>query len=87
MQAVPMGRQEFKVEVHWDPEASVWYVSDSDVPGLATGADTIEELLRKLEVLIPELLELNGSAGSPTDNVPFALIARGSAPSRRAANG
>ena len=36
-------------------------VADSDeVPGLVTGADTLEQLIEKLRVLVPEMLEANG---------------------------
>jgi predicted RNase H-like HicB family nuclease len=49
----------YTVNCRWDEEARVWYVADSNVPGLATGADTLDELLGKLQTLIPELLELN----------------------------
>ena len=31
-----------------------------DVPGLATEADTLEQLIEKLKIMIPELLEANG---------------------------
>lgn len=47
------------VEAIWDEEASYWVAESDDVPGLATGAATLEELLSKLRVMIPELLELN----------------------------
>jgi len=47
----------YHVKAEWDSEASVWVASSDDVPGLATGADTLVE---KLKVVIPELLEENG---------------------------
>lgn len=47
------------VRADYDPESRSWYVFDSDVPGLATGADTLEELEAKLPDMIIELLELN----------------------------
>ncbi len=47
------------IRADYDPEAKSWYVFDSDVPGLATGADTLEELEAKLPDMIVELLELN----------------------------
>lgn len=47
------------VRADYDPESKSWYVFDSDVPGLATGADTLEELEAKLPAMITELLELN----------------------------
>jgi predicted RNase H-like HicB family nuclease len=48
------------VTAAWDPEAGVWYVEDSNVPGLSTGADTLDELVEKLKVVVPELLAENG---------------------------
>ena len=50
---------EWIVRADYDPEAKSWYVFDSDVPGLATGADTLEELEAKLPGMIIELLDLN----------------------------
>lgn len=44
----------------WDDEAKVWTATSEDVPGLATEAATPEDLLRKLRVMVPELLEING---------------------------
>jgi predicted RNase H-like HicB family nuclease len=38
----------------------VWVATSDDVPGLATGADTLDALVDKLKVVIPELLEANG---------------------------
>ena len=49
----------FTVHAEWDHEAEVWFVADSDVPGLAAEATTTEALLEKLRVLVPELVELN----------------------------
>jgi predicted RNase H-like HicB family nuclease len=47
------------VRADYDSESKSWYVFDSDVPGLATGADTLEALEAKLPGMIVELLELN----------------------------
>jgi predicted RNase H-like HicB family nuclease len=55
-------------------EAQVWVATSDDVPGLVTEADTLEQLTRKLELMVPELLELNGSP--MTDEIPFELLAR-----------
>lgn len=65
----------FTVTCQWDPEARVWYVSESDVPGLVTEAATVEEMNAKLRHMIPELLELNDGC-EPCREVPFELIAR-----------
>jgi predicted RNase H-like HicB family nuclease len=66
----------YRVHCIWDGEAAVWVASSDDVPGLATGAETLDELVDKLKVVIPELLEANGllAAGEPGD-IPFAIIA------------
>lgn len=61
----------FFVKAEWDGDAAVWYVSNTDVPGLAAEADTPEELLKLLNTLIPELIELNGFDGEP---VPYSLM-------------
>lgn len=62
------------VRADWDAEAECWYATSDDVPGLATGADTIEELIERLKTIIPELLQLNGMDSS--DHVSFELLAR-----------
>ena len=49
------------VRATWDDEAAVWVATSEDVVGLITEADTLELLTAKLKVMIPELLELNGS--------------------------
>jgi len=54
-----------KVRAFWDGEAGVWVAESEDVPGLATEAPTLEELLAKLAVVVPELLEENGVRVEP----------------------
>jgi predicted RNase H-like HicB family nuclease len=71
-----MPERTYSVHCTWDPEAAVWVADSDDVPGLATGADTLDALVEKLKVVIPELLEANGLL--PTDHlgdIPFAIIA------------
>ena len=50
------------VRAVWDDEAKVWVATSDDVPGLVTEAETTEQLIEKLKVMIPELLEENGHA-------------------------
>jgi predicted RNase H-like HicB family nuclease len=45
------------VRIAWDDEARVWYVEESDIPGLATEADTLEELRKKVPLIIQDLLQ------------------------------
>jgi predicted RNase H-like HicB family nuclease len=67
--------REFKVTAAWDPEASVWVAQSDDVPGLVTEADTVEQLLVKLRVMVPELLEANGVLPADVTDVPIRLVA------------
>jgi len=61
----------FFLRAEWDQEASVWVATSDDVPGLVTEEATIEGLIDKLKVIIPELLEANGVR---TDQeVPFEV--------------
>lgn len=70
-----MQTKTYSVNCQWDPEARVWYVAESDVPGLVTEAPTLEEMEAKLMRMIPELLELNEGLERPVA-VPFELVAR-----------
>jgi predicted RNase H-like HicB family nuclease len=62
------------VHAEWDQDAQVWVASSDDVPGLATEESTIEGLIEKLKVMIPELLEANGE--SIDAQVPFEILTR-----------
>lgn len=48
------------ITAEWDSEAGVWVAESDDVPGLATGAETLESLIEKLRIAVPELLEEYG---------------------------
>ena len=65
----------YHVTAEWDDDAQVWVASSEDVPGLATGADTFEDLVEKLKIVIPELLVENGLLPIGTDSVPFEIKA------------
>ena len=67
----------YTVNAIWDDEAKVWVAESDDVPGLATGADTLEALIEKLRVVIPELLEANGvlTTQEAGEELPFTINA------------
>ena len=67
--------REFKVTAYWDAEASVWVAESADVPGLVTEAHTVEQLVAKLRVMVPELLEANGVIGADVEDVSIRLVA------------
>ena len=71
-----MQTKQITVNAEWDPEAKVWVATSDDVPGLVTEAETVEALTEKLSVMIPELLEANGTlVGGAVREVPINLIA------------
>ena len=50
-----------EVEARWDSEAGVWVAESDNVPGLVAEAESMNALVEKVRVLLPELLELNGA--------------------------
>ena len=48
------------VHARWDDEAKVWVATSTDISGLVTEADSMDALVKKLQVIIPELLDANG---------------------------
>ncbi len=67
--------REIKIKAMWDAEAEVWIAVSDDVPGLATEAETSVQLVRKLRILIPELLEANGLLSElGQEEIPFHLL-------------
>lgn len=50
---------ELKVHLAFDAEASVWYIAESDIPGLSLEADDPHELVRRISECAGELIELN----------------------------
>ncbi|MDR7037570.1 hypothetical protein J2X36_002317 [Methylobacterium sp. BE186] len=47
------------VTVRYDPEEPVWYVHDSEVPGLHAEAQTLDALVGVIGDLVPDLAAVN----------------------------
>lgn len=60
------------VRCAWDDEASVWYVRESDIPGLVTEADTLELLRQKLPGMIQDLLDVETATDLEVDVIAYA---------------
>ncbi|MCK7477227.1 MAG: DUF1902 domain-containing protein [Candidatus Moduliflexus flocculans] len=60
-----------EIVAEWDVEAGVWVATSDDIPGLVTEAETMEVLLARLRIMIPELLALNGM--TQQGDIPFRL--------------
>jgi hypothetical protein len=61
-----------KINAKWDNEASVWVATSDDVIGLAIEASTMDALIERLKLIIPELIELNHQDMAGNE-LPFAL--------------
>ena len=72
--AVYMGKL-YTIKAFWDDAANVWVAEGVDVPGLVTEAATIEQLMTKLAVMVPEMLEANGVLPAGHGDVHFELTA------------
>jgi hypothetical protein len=67
----------FRVRTAFDSEASVWYVVESNVPGLVTEAEAPEKLFQKVIEMIPDLLRLNHfEIDANLVEVPIEFIAK-----------
>jgi len=69
-----MAQKPLFVRAEWDEEANVWVATSDDVPGLATEGETLEGLVEKLRIMIPELLDANGY--DQEHEVPFEILTR-----------
>lgn len=50
---------QLKVHIAFDEEVNVWYIAESDIPGLRLEADDPMELVRRVSESVAELVELN----------------------------
>lgn len=63
----------YVIRAEWDDEARVWVATSEEILGLATEADSIEELVAKLGTMLPELLKENGQIQGD-DGLPEVLF-------------
>ena len=49
-----------RVLFHWDSEAKVWTATSEDVPGLVLESSSFDNLVSRVRLAIPELIDLNG---------------------------
>ena len=52
---------EYDIIFSWDDEASVWIAESNDLPGLILESNSFDELVEKVKIAVPELLELTGT--------------------------
>jgi predicted RNase H-like HicB family nuclease len=66
-------RRVYSIQARWDSEGGVWVAESEDVPGLVAEAESPNALAKKLRILIPELLELNGELEPGSGPVEFVV--------------
>ena len=54
---------EITVRAARDPDARVWYVAESSLPGLNVEAESFDALIEQVRCAIQDLLEARGGAG------------------------
>ncbi len=52
-------QEPYSAAIRWDEEAGVWYVSETNFPGLVAEAETQHGLVEKIRLLVPELHDAN----------------------------
>jgi len=75
MQEENMINRPLFIMTEWDEEARVWVATSDDVPGLVTEESTVEALIEKLIIMVPELLELNGQ-DEQNKELAFEMLSR-----------
>ena len=73
-----MEQETYFATASWDEEAGVWYISETNFPGLVAEAGTQQELIGKIHRLVPELYEANRHLmnGVFRKDIPIQVTAR-----------
>ena len=50
---------EYTVNITWDEETDVWIAISNDIPGLVLESGSYDDLIDRLKIAIPEILEAN----------------------------
>lgn len=68
-------QRSYTIYAKWDDEAQVWFVDQTDIPGLVTEAPTPEQFIEHVKELALDLIEMNDSV---SNDVPVELLWSGS---------
>jgi hypothetical protein len=50
---------EYQIELLWDNEAGVWVATNDEIP-IALNSPSMDELIERVRLAVPEMLEMNG---------------------------
>lgn len=64
----------YKIDLLWDNDASVWVATsrDEDISGLVLESGSLDALIERIKVAVPELLEENKKLKQGAVNLTFA---------------
>lgn len=62
------------IECRWDADAKLWYVHESNLPGLGGEAPTRRAMNALLRERIPEMLKLNTPECTDHTDMPVELL-------------
>ena len=66
-----LAQEQYDIILEWDPEAEAWTAISDAIP-LALESESLDALMERVRVAVPELLELNGK---PNKNVKLRFHA------------
>jgi hypothetical protein len=49
----------YKIRANWDADANVWIATSRDLPGLVIEAGSWQTMLKEIELVAPDLIELS----------------------------
>ena len=61
----------YTVNLLWDSEASVWVATSDDIKGLVLESGSLDVLIERVRMTVPELLKLNNQ---PLENAKIAFV-------------
>lgn len=66
--------KQYKINLLWDDDARVWVATSEDVSGLVLESGSLDALIERVKIAIPELLELNKYSERNEANLLFSLL-------------
>jgi len=59
------------VQFNWDSEAAVWYTTSDDIPGLLLESGSLDALIERVKIALPDLLDHDGMNGKNPLSIHF----------------
>jgi len=57
---------EYDIQLTWDEEASVWIAESNDIPGLILESPSFDDLVERVKIAVPDLVEQDKKTHSQT---------------------